>query len=163
MKKYSSGKETKKHIRQVRKNIFKIVVCLLKRAFWHDWTKLRPECKKYFDIYTPKLAGCTYGSEEYKKYLEELKPALDFHYKKERHHPEHCKAAGLCGFIDSPVTIRRMNLVDIVEMFCDWYAATKRHNDGNIYKSIGINQKRFNYSDDVELVFRNTAGEIFGE
>jgi hypothetical protein len=161
--KYSSRKDTLKHIRLVRKNILKIVVFLLKRAFWHDWTKLKPECKKYFDIYTPKLAGCTYGSEEYKKYLEELKPALDFHYKNEHHHPEHWKASGHCGFIDSPVTIRWMNLVDILEMFCDWYAATKRHNDGDIMKSIAINQKRFGYSDDLKAVFENTYRHVFQE
>jgi hypothetical protein len=150
-----------KHIWQVRKNIFRVIVHLFWRALWHDRTKLKPECKKYFDIYTPKLAGCTYGSEEYKKYLKGLKPALDFHYKKERHHPEHFNAIAHPGSSDFPVTLRWMNLVEIVEMFCDWYAATKRHKDGDIIKSIEINAERFNYSRDLVDIFENTFEYIF--
>lgn len=29
-----------------------------------------------------------------------------------------------------------MNLIDIVEMFCDWKAASERQLDGNLLKSI---------------------------
>ncbi len=50
-----------------------------------------------------------------------------------------------------------MDLMDVVEMFCDWKAATMRHNDGDIRKSIEINQKRFNMSDDLMEIFKNTA------
>lgn len=49
-----------------------------------------------------------------------------------------------------------MNLVDIIEMLCDWKAATLRHADGDIYKSIEINQKRFGYSDELKSIFINT-------
>jgi hypothetical protein len=107
---------------------------------------------EYFDTYTPKLAGTTYGSDEYKQLLAELKPALDHHYAINRHHPEHYENG-----------IRGMNLVDLVEMFCDWYAASKRHDDGDIMKSIAINQKRFGYSDDLKAIFENTCRDIFTE
>jgi hypothetical protein len=50
-----------------------------------------------------------------------------------------------------------MNLVDIVEMFCDWLAATKRHNGGDIMKFIVINQERFGFSDDLKAIFENTC------
>ena len=50
-----------------------------------------------------------------------------------------------------------MNLIDIIEMLCDWKAATMRHNDGNIYKSIDLNQKRFKYSNELKDIFINTA------
>jgi hypothetical protein len=46
-------------------------------------------------------------------------------------------------------------------MFCDWYAATKRHNNGDIMKSISINQERFGYSDDLKAVFENTYKNVF--
>ena len=36
-----------------------------------------------------------------------------------------------------------MNLVDIVEMLVDWKAASLRHNDGNILKSLESNRTRF--------------------
>jgi hypothetical protein len=151
--KYSSRKDTLRHIWQVRKNIFKIILLLFKRALWHDWTKLQPYEKPGFDIYTPKLANCTYGSDEYKQYLRELQPYLDHHYEHylNRHHPEHFSGHGM----------KAMNLVDIVEMFCDWYAATKRHNDGDILKSITLNQIRFGYSDDIKYILERTARDIF--
>jgi hypothetical protein len=152
MAKYSSKPETRKHIKQVSNNILAVINALRVRASLHDRSKLEPGEVKYFDIYTPKLAGCTYGSEEYKQFLTELKPALDHHYAENRHHPEHFENG-----------IRGMNLVDLVEMFCDWYAASKRHNDGDIIKSIKINQGRFGYSDDLRAIFENTCKDIFGE
>jgi hypothetical protein len=148
--KYSSRKDTVKHIRQVRKNIGIVILNLIQRAVSHDKAKLHSPEKDFFDEYTPKLAGSTYGSDEYKRNLKGLKAALDHHYALNRHHPEH--------FEDG---IKGMNLVDILEMFCDWYAATKRHNDGDMLRSIAINQGRFGYSDDVKAVFENTYRDIF--
>jgi hypothetical protein len=148
--KYSSRKDTLKHINRVRINIGIVVWNLIRRAVSHDEAKLHAPEKDFFDEYTPKLAGSTYGSDEYKKYLKGLKPALDHHYALNRHHPEHFENG-----------IRGMNLVDILEMFCDWYAATKRHNNGDIMKSIEINQTRFDYSDDLKAVFENTCKDIF--
>jgi hypothetical protein len=66
-----------------------------------------------------------------------------------------------CGYTDGDIhtryTLKGMTLVDLVEMFCDWYAATKRHEDGSIMKSIEINKERFNISDDLVNIFINTA------
>jgi hypothetical protein len=42
----------------------------------------------------------------------------------------------------------------------DWKAATLRHADGDILKSIEINQKRFGYSDDLKEIFKNTVKEM---
>ena len=113
----------------------------------HDWDKIEdPVEKKLFDEYTPKLASCTYGSDEYKSFLDGLKPALDIHYANNRHHPEHFKNG-----------MRDMNLIDMIELICDWKASSERHDDGDIFKSIEMNQNRFGYSDDVKDLLRNTA------
>jgi hypothetical protein len=50
-----------------------------------------------------------------------------------------------------------MNLVDLLEMVCDWKAATLRHANGDIEKSLEINQKRFGYSDELKAILRNTV------
>ena len=50
-----------------------------------------------------------------------------------------------------------MNLVDIVEMFCDWKAATERHHDGNLHKSIEKNAVRFEMNAQLVKIFENTA------
>jgi hypothetical protein len=61
-------------------------------------------------------------------------------------------------WMNSPVN--DMNLVDLIEMFCDWKASSTRHNDGNIRKSIEINGNRFNLSPQLIKIFENTA-ELF--
>ena len=52
-----------------------------------------------------------------------------------------------------------MNIVDVVEMLVDWKAATLRHNDGNILKSLESNMVRFEL-DKVSLydILLNSVG-----
>lgn len=139
-------KDTQEHIAQVRCFLVKSMVELQKRLENHDKTKLESPELEYFTEYTPKLKTSTYGSDEYKEYLKGLKVALDHHYANNSHHPEHYENG-----------IKGMDLFDIIEMFCDWKAATMRHDDGDIMKSIEINKKRFNMSDDLVEIFKNTV------
>lgn len=138
--------KTMRHIETVRNFINLCIIELLHRAEQHDQSKLEEPEAKMFDEYTQKLRAVTYGSEEYKNFLKELKPILDHHYAHNRHHPEHHKN----GFKD-------MTLIDVMEMLCDWRASSMRHNDGNILKSIEINQARFGYSEDFKTILENTA------
>lgn len=149
--------ETLNHIKLVSKYLHLLSIELLKRADLHDHSKLEDPELEIFMKYTPKLKDSTYGSEEYKQYLKEMKPALDHHYKNNRHHPEHFKEQA-DSLNCSPVDF--MNLVDIVEMICDWLAATKRHDNGNIFKSIKINTSRFELSDQLAKILINTAFEL---
>lgn len=138
--------ETIKHIEKVREVVRVIVSKLVTRAIDHDSLKLESPEVEIFAEYTPKLADTTYGSEEYMQFLEEMKPALQHHYANYRHHPEHFEKG-----------INDINLVDLVEMFCDWKASSMRHNDGNLLKSIDINASRFNMSSQLKQIFINTA------
>lgn len=147
--KYDSKKDTQAHIARVRELLTGACSELIRRANNHDASKLKSPEKEYFDKFTPKLAGSTYGSDKYKQFLKELKPGLDHHYEKNHHHPEHYKN-GLDGF----------NLFDLVEMFFDWKAASERHNNGNIFNSIKINKERFKMSKQLESIFKNTANDL---
>ena len=144
--------DTFRHIERVRNLLNLCIQDLLRRGELHDQTKLEPPEVALFTEYTPKLAGCTYGSDEYKQYLAAIKPALDHHYARNPHHPEHHKNG-----------VNDMNLLDLVEMLCDWKAASERHNDGNIRKSIEINANRFGVSPQLVRIFENTADILFGE
>lgn len=53
--------------------------------------------------------------------------------------------------------LRFFDLLDLVECFCDWYAATKRMKEGNIMKSIEFNEKRFNMSPQLVAIFKNSV------
>ena len=89
---YDSTKDTKKHIAKVKQYVYACADTLYERGELHDWDKIEDLVEKeLFDEYTPKLANCTYGSDEYKSFLDGLKPALDRHYANNRHHPEHFK------------------------------------------------------------------------
>lgn len=144
--KIATNNETLKHILNVGKFIRVIISQLHERGLEHDASKMAAPELEIFAEYTPKLAGSTYGSPEYMGFLEGMKVALDHHYASNRHHPEHWKNG-----------IDDMDLVDLIEMFCDWKAATLRHNDGNILKSIERNSKRFNISPQLTKIFENTA------
>jgi hypothetical protein len=148
----SSAVETYKHIRRVQAGLDLVIRDLLTRSQVHDSSKLSSPEVEAFDEYTPKLAGCTYGSEEYRSYLDAMRPALEHHYRNNSHHPEH--------YADG---IRGMSLLDLIEMLVDWKAATLRHNDGDIRRSVEINQKRFGYSDELKQIFLNTLPLIEGQ
>lgn len=60
-----------------------------------------------------------------------------------------------------PSPLDDMTLVDLLEMLVDWKAASERHNDGNIRKSIEINAEQFQMSPQLTRIFENTAREYF--
>jgi len=148
--KYDSTKDTLKHIAMVHEFGVRLSNDLSRRLITHDKSKLKKPEKDIFDKYTPKLKNQTYGSDEYKKSLNGMKEALKHHYDFNRHHPEH--------FVNG---IKDMTLIDLCEMLSDWKAASLRHNDGDINKSIEINQSRFGYSDELKQIFLNTIDYYF--
>ena len=141
--------ETQKHIEAVRKYIRFMIDKIDMRGVKHDASKLESPEVEVFAEYTPKLNSTTFGSEDYYKNLEQMKPALDHHYASNRHHPEH--------FVNG---INDMTIVDILEMFCDWKASTLRHNDGNLLKSIETNAERFHMDGQLKQILINTARMI---
>jgi hypothetical protein len=144
-----SAPDTYKHIQTVQRFMRRMIESLLFRSEVHDQSKLVSPEKEAFDEITPKLAGLTYGSDEYRATLRDMKPAIQHHYENNSHHPEYY-----------PNGVRGMSLLDLVEMLCDWKAATLRHNDGDIRKSIEINQERFGYSDELKQILLNTLPTI---
>lgn len=143
---YDSETDTLKHIKRVNELLLFAAQDLLKRAMYHDDSKLQEPEKSKFDELTPRLKGLTYGTDEYKASLKELGVALTHHYEHNSHHPEHYENG-----------VNDMDLLDLLEMFFDWCAATERHTDGNIYKSIAQNKTRFAMSDQLCDIFKKTA------
>lgn len=146
---YDSRPETYAHIATVRDYLNRVVVDLLYRAHDHDLSKLEFPEREMFDEFTPKLRDSTYGSDEYKAFLVAMAPALDHHYQANRHHPEHW-----------PNGVADMTLLDVIEMLADWKAATLRHDDGDLGRSIEQNAERFGYGDEFERLLRNTARDL---
>jgi len=72
--------------------------------------------------------------------------AVKHHQENNSHHPE-AHEEGIDG----------MNLIDIVEMLCDWKAATLRTKNGDIQKSLEIQKERFGISDQLYNILKNTS------
>lgn len=151
---YDSTQDTLDHIEKVRGHLADASLILFKRGVLHDQSKLESPEKEIFDAITPQLKGLTYGSDEYKAGLAEMGEALQHHYAHNAHHPEHHEE-GIAG----------MNLFDLVEMVCDWKAASERHapagapsteRQSDFAKSLAINQARFGISDQLARILENT-------
>ena len=146
MKLADSKLETIAHIELVRKYIKIIIDKLWKRGIDHDKTKLESPEAEVFAEFNDKLKHLTYGTPEYDENLKNLQVALDHHYAKNKHHPEHYKNG-----------INDMTLIDILEMMADWKASTYRQHDGNLLQSIDKNAKRYNISPQLLKILKNTA------
>lgn len=142
--------DTFRHIERVRNLLGDVVAALLDRAAKHDQSKLASPEVELFTEFTDKLKTCTYGSDEYNGYRKQMGAALAHHYANNRHHPEHHKHG-----------VNDMTLVDLIEMLVDWKAASERHNDGSILKSIEINAGRFEIGPQLTRILENTAREEF--
>ncbi len=149
---YDSKADTLEHMRVLAFLMNNVVREFLHRIEIHDVGKLGVNEKPIFDEMTPKLKASTYMSEEYKGFLKHMDTALQHHYATNRHHPEFFEQG-----------IQGMNLIDLLEMLCDWFAATKRHANGDLLKSIDLNQKRFGYGPELRAIFENTARWLQGE
>lgn len=141
---------TLKHINDVRENLWLITKEIAERAKNHDASKLESPEREIYAENNHKLAKTVYGSSEYAAMMETVKPAIEHHYANNRHHPEHW-----------PDGIEDMDLVDLVEMLCDWAAATKRNKNGNIHKSIEHNTERFKMTPQLAKILGNTVDRYF--
>ena len=145
----ASKVDTYEHIHKVQGYVLDAAQRLMVRALEHDRSKLWPPEDLRFAEVSKALKGVDYGSGEYKDLLAELKPALDHHYAHNRHHPEHHDS------------VDEMTLIDLLEMICDWKAASERHDSGDILKSIEINTERFGLSEQLACILTRTAHELF--
>lgn len=146
---YDSRPDTERHIARVRELLIEVTSELLTRAILHDRSKLESPEVEAFNEFTPLLSATTYDSEEYKAATAAMGPALAHHYAANRHHPQH--------FEDG---VEGMTLVDLVEMLCDWKAASERHADGDISRSIHVSGDRFDIANQLSSILQNTAIEL---
>lgn len=146
---YDSRPDTHEHIANVRALLLGAAGDLTRRAHVHDRSKLADPERATFDEFTPKLKASTYGSEEYEGFRRAMGGALEHHYAANDHHPEH-HGDGVEG----------MTLLQVLEMLCDWIAACRRHDDGDIHRSIEINGARFGYGPELAGLLHRTVDEL---
>lgn len=159
---YDSRVDTLLHIERVKFYLANVRNNLYLRGDRHDASKLEGREKEAFDVIAPRLSEVEYGSDEYKANLREMKPAIEEHYSKNSHHPEHFDN-GIDG----------MSLMDLLEMLCDWKAAGERHRpkveavagersgeQSSLLKSLDHNIQRFDIEPQLASILRNTIIEM---
>lgn len=137
---------TLEHINYVRNLLQTIAIQLLNRGEAHDASKLGPQEKPFLDAMQYLInneGNAPYGSEEYKRRTAILKPMLRHHYSNNSHHPEHYEGG-----------INGMTLMDVVEMFADWFAASQRGQENAVNLTHAAD--RYVMSDQLKRIFSNT-------
>lgn len=141
-------KKVKDHKKDVMNLINLIIIELHNRKNVHDDSSLDPSEVEVLAYYSDFIKEDSYINEETLTYMKEIKNVLNIHFQKNRHHPEHFKNG-----------IKDMNLIDIIEMLCDW--KTTMAEDEDIISVIKKNKKIYKFSDDLMNILINTATSIF--
>lgn len=120
----TANEVTHAHIARVATLIGEIRSHLATRGVYHDQSKFDPieagPLQEMQDL-IEREGQAAYGTEEYARRTALLGPMLKHHYACNPHHPEFF-ANGVAG----------MNLIDVVEMLCDWKAASERGQESAI-------------------------------
>lgn len=138
-----------KHIHMVREGLYAMILELDKRIQLHDKSKLESPEQEIFGEHHELLASTDYNSDDYGLLLEKVKPAIQHHHAKNRHHPEFHSNG-----------IDDMNLIDLLEMLVDWKCSAERNKNGNLRISIDKNAERFKISPQLKQILINTIKEL---
>lgn len=139
------------HKRRVGTYLQKVANALFGRAVVHDNSKFSPEEYDPYEEAFPELQKYAYGSDEFKAALAKIKPAINHHYETNDHHPEYFEAG-----------ISQMNLIELIEMTCDWIAASER-SQKDIFEGLEMNKERFKINDQLFCIIKNTVIELTGK
>lgn len=134
---------------------YKAALLKLKPALDHHY-KVNSHHPEHYDLYE-----CDCGNVYRRHEVQPWHPDSDLRWCPA------CYPNGYPGFFETALIkkpgIGRMNLFDLLEMICDWKAATERHADGNLLKSFEINKDRFEISSELLEILISTALELFPE
>lgn len=138
---------TLRHIKRVNELLGNFAIRMIQRGQVHDSSKFDPieagpleEMQKLVDA----EGQAPFGTDEYKRRTDMLGPMIEHHRAHNSHHPEYY-----------PNGIDGMDLLDLVEMFYDWKAASERGEEDAMNLSFAV--KKYNVSPQLESIFLNTA------
>jgi hypothetical protein len=118
---------------------------LFRRAAAHDNSKFAPEEYDAYEAALPGLQQHAYGTLEYRAELARIQPAIAHHYAANDHHPEHF-----------PGGVGEMNLMQLIEMVCDWIAASERSRM-SLFDGLDKSKERFGIDEQLFAIIRNTV------
>ena len=140
----STSSYTLAHINQVKSKMEFFASVLATRGTSHDSSKLiEPEYSGWLAM--DQEPRYPYGSEKYYDKINRYKEVLEHHYSLNSHHPEH---------FENPST--QMDLVDLIEMLCDWFSYSNNISWLEGYNTINSQCARFGLNDTIRHLLLNT-------
>ena len=137
------------HVTEVQENLEEVASELMQRGFAHDRTKFQALEFDAFVSTRDKFKKANYGSKEYQECIDIVKPAVDHHYKNNRHHTGYHKNG-----------IDDMSLLDIIEMLCDWKAAERRSPNKSLEDTLDFAYKKYNIGSQLGKIITNTLKDM---
>ncbi len=123
-----------RHLVYLREGIMRICHALEHRAVVHDASKYGPLEFPGFARINATARQHAYGSPEYTASLQAEKPTIQHHTASNSHHPE---------YHDAPAD---MGWLDIVEMVCDWWSASKTYSTTDWDEVMELQKQRFDWT-----------------
>ena len=144
----SSMLRIQNHISSVRRRVTLVCAALMNRAITHDNSKYSEKELNAHISMADEMDGIKYGTDAYYAIKRKYESLSAEHFANNRHHPEH-----------HPNGIDDMNLVDVIEMLCDWLTGSE--NTGTpVERSLEINEERYNVSPQLMKLLRNTIRDF---
>lgn len=116
-----------RHRDNIQTALSRIVNEIEERGLRHDLSKFKEDEAEGFVRINKTARNCEYGSEEYENTMVKEKGedgCITKHFSRNRHHVE---------FHDSA---HDMTFIDIIEMVCDWWAASKTYGTNTLQKKL---------------------------
>jgi pterin-4a-carbinolamine dehydratase len=131
-----------RHITLVQSHMRRIAAELQRRALVHDLSKWTLDEFGGFVLLNEADKKYGYGSDKYKAALKAVN-AVGLHTSRNSHHPEF-----------HPEGVDGMGLFDLIEMICDWLAASEVYGTTSLEQSLQMSIERFGLDEKQALVVR---------
>ena len=134
------------HSQNVGAVVLKVCEELMRRALTHDASKLSAQelednFKALPDKWRIQAQGHGYHSDEQEKHRKKFAAEIHRHRSTHPHHPEYFGN-----------DVNKMNLIDLIEMLCDWYVSSV-----DIDESIRENSSEYKIDPHISQILENTA------
>ena len=141
--------DTRQHIVNVQTQMHAVINELILRSNYHDSSKYDKEEAHTYAKVVPLFKGKEYGTPEHKAVGDMLGEAWKHHEQ----HNDHHTGYHINGIND-------MNLMSIIEMLCDWKAASLRNPNQIFRDSCSLNCDKYGACEQLKGVIMNTAQSL---
>lgn len=149
-----------RHIGFVQSALLRVRQELERRGQDHDRSKWSPEEFPGFARINATARQYPYGSEGYKASIRAERPTVEHHQKANSHHPEYHQAK--MPQLSEVDGLSEMGWLDVVEMVCDWWAASQTYGNTPWDEVLSKQRERWQWSPEQWWLIEQVAEFLVG-